>query len=39
LSYEAVRAALDEFAARFSDEAVEVELDYRQTDFEQLPKD
>ena len=36
---EAVRAALEGFAARFGDEAVEVLLRYRETDFDQLPED
>ena len=34
---EAVRAALDEFAARFGDEAAQIVLSYQETDFDQLP--
>jgi hypothetical protein len=35
-SQEAVRAALDEFAARFGEEAAQVVLAYQETDFDQL---
>jgi hypothetical protein len=36
---EAVRAALDEFAARFGDAATQIVLSYQETDFDQLPED
>ena len=35
---ESMRAALDEFAARFGDEAAQVVLNYHETDFDRLPE-